>query len=131
MDLDLEALRQKHGRVTHVRYNGYDIVFRRPNAGEAQMYRTYPMDTGEDRYQASAAMAQFIVVYPSVEELNALHEEYPFMFANEGVNDALSKAMGVREEKKDSRPLEQAKTPTPSASRRASPTGSPSAPEAS
>lgn len=131
MDLNLEALRERHGRITHVRYNGYDIVFRRPNAGEAQMYRTYPMDTGEDRYQASAAMAQFIVVYPSVEELNALHDEYPFMYSSEPLNDALSKAMGVREEKKDSTPRERAKTPIPSASQKGSPTGSLSAPEAS
>jgi hypothetical protein len=131
MDLNLEALRAKHGRITHVRYNGYDLVFRRPNVGEAQMYRTYPMDTGEDRYQATATMAQFIVVYPSVEELNALHDEYPFMFSSEGVNAAIATAMGIREEKKDSTPLAQGKTPIPSASRKGSPTGSPSAPEAS
>lgn len=127
-DSDIEALRAKHGRVVHVRYNGYDFVFRKPNASEAQMYRTSPMDTGEDRHQAMASLAQFIVVHPSVIQFNDLLDEYPFMLSNEGVQDAISKAMGVREEKKDSTPRVRPSASTPSDSRSALPSGSPSSP---
>lgn len=130
-DLDLDALRKMHGRITQARYNGHDIVFRKPTQGEAQMWRSAPADTAEERYEQMSTMAQFILVHPTVVEFNALLEDYPFMLSNEGINRAISMAMGVIEEKKDSTASVPPKKATPNASPAVSPSGSPSAREAS
>jgi hypothetical protein len=130
-DLDLEALKKTYGRVVHVRYNGHDIVFRKPNQGEAQLYRSSVVDTQEDRYEQMATMAQMILVYPALDAWHALLDDYPFMLSNESVNLGISRAMGVVEEKKDSTSPAQPRKPIPSASPSGSPNGSPSAPGAS
>ncbi len=113
---DLDALRRAHKRVTHCRYNGHDLVFRKPTADEAQMYRAMPIDTGDQAHERTATLAQFILVYPSVEKWHELMDDYPFMLNNEAVNEAIAVAMGVREEKKDSTSLAPVKRPTPTAS---------------
>lgn len=130
-DLDLEALKRAHKRITHVRYNGHDLVFRRPTSDEAQVYRAMPNDTGDQAHERVATLAQFILVHPSIETWHALLEDYPFMLNNEAVNEAISIAMGVREEKKDLTSPAPPKRATPTASPAGSPSGSPSSPEAS
>ncbi len=130
-DLDLEVLRKTHKRIAHCRYNGHDLVFRKPTADEAQMYRSAPMDTAEERHERVASLAQFILVHPSLETWHGLMDDYPFMLNNEAVNEAISIAMGLFEEKKDSPSPALVKRPTPIASPVGSPSGSPSSPAAS
>lgn len=130
-DDEIEALRKIHGRVVAARYNGHDIVFRRPNVGEAQMYRTTLADTEDQRYERTANLAQFILVHPGLDVWNALLDDYPFMLSSQSVNDAIAKAMGVLEEKKDSSSRAKPSKSIPNGSQQASPTGSPSSPAAS
>lgn len=124
----ITELRAKFGRVVVTRYNGQDIAFRKPNANEAQMYRTAPADNEDQRYERTASLAQFIVVFPSLQEWNDLLDDYPFAISSEPINNAIAKAMGVLEEKKDSTPRARPSASTPSDSRSASPSGSPSSP---
>jgi hypothetical protein len=128
---DLDALRRLHKRIAHCRYNGQDLVFRKPTADEAQMYRSMPSDTGDQAHERVAALAQFIVVYPPLDKWHTLIDDYPFMLSNQAVNEAISIAMGVAEEKKDSTSPAPLKRPTPTASPAGSPSGSPSSPAAS
>ncbi len=127
-DIDLDALRKQHGRISYVKYNGHDIAFRKPTAAEAQMYRACASDTQEDKFEQTSTMAQLILVHPTLPEWHALADDYPFMLSNESVNHAIAIAMGVLEEKKGSTASAAPKKAIPNASPAASPSGSPSAP---
>lgn len=98
---DLETLRAKHGRVSHCRYNGVDIVFRVPTRNEVLMWRA---DQANAPGSEDDNLAKKIVVMPTREEFIALMTKFPMLINNRKVARALSIATGVTEdaEEKDS-----------------------------
>jgi len=94
-ETDLESLRTKHGRVSHCRYNGVDIVFRLPTRNEVLMWR---QDSNNAPGSEDENLAKKIVVVPDKEAFGALLQKYPMMVNNKKVARAISLITGVTED---------------------------------
>lgn len=62
-DEDLEAMRNEHGRIKHVVYNGVDIVLRAPKPVEIDMHALASDKGGAEKVGADKLLCQQLVVH--------------------------------------------------------------------
>lgn len=92
----LEALRSKHGRIEHVRYNAIDLVFRAPSRMEIMVHRR-AADNPQEKHEADERLAQQTCVHPDREEFKALLERYPYATSNKKIANAVMRLSGIME----------------------------------
>ncbi len=81
----VEELQKTHGRVVHVKGEGWEAVFRKPKRVEYKRFRA--MLFSDAKADAAEWLALATVVVPERAALDALLEDYP------GIPEAASKAL--------------------------------------
>lgn len=102
----LSELQAKHGRIKHVSYNGVDIVFRKPRRVEVQQHRAkLHTDDPNEKSIADEQLAILTVEYcngkagpDSKQALNALADDFPYLFAEKSIGDAIAVLSGIKQD---------------------------------
>lgn len=88
-DVELEALRQQHGRVTRVASPAGDLVFRAPTAAEESAFQAARFGATGHAGMAWRNLMVTIVVSPDRQAFTAILAEWPALNINTKLTDAL------------------------------------------